>query len=105
MNSTKKYSLMAKKVAGRWLESHIIPEYKLTIYVNSKDNGINVPALIRTAKKRKTRWSQNGPYPDFKIRASFDFVTVRSKDEKALLEIESFFKKMGYETFGVFGVE
>lgn len=100
--SLDKQTLMAKRIAKKWLESVSSTEYKLVVYMNGGGSNINVASLIRTARNKKTHWSKMGPYPDLKVRAGFDFVTVRTHSKEAVKEIGEFFQNVGFETFGDF---
>jgi len=102
VSQDNKHTLMAKRVAREWLESKSRTEYKLIVYMNGEGSNINVASLMRTARNRKTEWSKMGPYPDLKVRAGFDFVTIRTHNKEAINEIGGFFREAGFETFGDF---
>jgi hypothetical protein len=102
VSTDKVQTLMAKRIAKSWLESNSTTEYKLIVYMSGSNANVNLTSLIRTARNKKTSWSKNGPYPDLKVKAGFDFVIVRSQSASAIKEIGEFFQKVGFETFGDF---
>lgn len=94
---------MAKEVATKWLESNMTPEYRLTVYISGNSEDISIPSLVRVVKKRKTRITPEGPYPDLSLQAGFDFFVLKSKERQPLVDLEAFFIRLGFETFGITG--
>ena len=97
-----KTTFMAKKLASRWLAENMVPEYKMVVYMHGGGSHINLPSIIRTARKRKFKWAQDS-YPDLRLKVGFDFVSVRSKNPQAIKDLRSHFAKLGFETFGMEG--
>lgn len=102
---TNRQVLMAKEVATKWLESNMVPEYRLTVYLGGDSESLNIPAIVRVIRKRKTKITKDGPYPDLSMQAGFDFFILKSKDKQPLLDLEAFFSRIGLETFGILGLE
>ena len=106
MNDSKTVSVrrvaMAKRLATKWLRSHAVPEYRLTIYRGSSRESRNLPGLLRSFRDGRLKIASAPPVADLGIRAAFDHVTVWSKDQEGLQSLDAALQRMGCETTGVF---
>ena len=91
---------MAKRVAVTWLAKHAQPEFRITVYA-SGDSIQNLPSLLRAYRDCKTRLGSLQPMPDLGIEAGFDRVTLWSHDRQAMVELESWLRKKGCESTGI----
>lgn len=92
--------VVTRRVAQRWLRRVAAPEYRFEILYGAKDFK-NLPNLLRTFRDGKV--SLGVPtIPDLGIKeASLDSVSVWSKDRDALITLQNWFEKRGFETTGI----
>lgn len=91
---------MARSLARRWLEAHVRPEYRLTIFYARKD-GKHIPNLLRSFRDAKLRIGSVDPIPDLGVLEDFDSVTIWSTDRVALVGLATWFEQTGHDTTGV----
>jgi hypothetical protein len=92
--------VMAKTVARQWLQDRASPEYRLTVYYGAKDirGACN---LVRSFRDDRVKMAGVEPLPDLGMAEAFDSFTVWTKNREALLTLNEWFEKRGYETSGV----
>jgi len=93
---------MAKRLARKWLSDNSSPEYRLTIYRGASKSSVNLPSLLRSFREGRIRIGSAQPIPDLGVKPGFDYVTVRSSNYDALLELDSAVQSLGCDTSGVF---
>lgn len=97
---TKKRSVMAKRVARRWVSKFSSPEYRFQVLYGAKEIK-NLPNLLRSFRDGKVALADVGTISDLGIKETFDALEVWSGDRKALMELSGWFEKRGFETTGV----
>lgn len=91
---------MARNLARQWLEEHVRPEHRMTIYTPVAERK-GLPKLLRSFRDKKLKIGSVSPIPDLGIQEEFDSVTVWSSDQDAILRLATWFETHGYETSGV----
>ena len=76
------------------------PEYRLRVFHGSGEYR-NLTAMLRSLRDGKTRLSGVDPIRDFGIRDEFDATEIWSNDRTALIQMQEWFEKRGFETTGV----
>ena len=91
---------MAKRLARRWVQANVRPEYRVTVYMGPK--GLrNLPGLLRSFRDGKLKVGSVDPVTDLGIKAGFDHVEIWSADRKGLVALDSWLREVGCETTGV----
>ena len=94
--------LMAKRVADKWLSVHSSPEYRLVVYRLAAREPRHLPSLLRSFRDGKIKIGSASSISDLGIKAEFDSITLRSRDQEALGRLEQALQKLGCETSGVY---
>ena len=92
--------VMARALALRWLEAHVRPEHRLTVFYAGKD-AQSIPNLLRSFRDAKLRIGSMDPITDLGVQEDFDSVTVWSANRDAVVRLAAWFEQHGYETTGV----
>ena len=100
----KKRVVMAKKVAARWLETVATPEYRLTIFEAGHSKPVRMMAsLLRGFRDGKAYLTGVEPITDLGIDEGelAGSIKVWSSNHAALLALDKWLTKRGYETSGI----
>jgi hypothetical protein len=97
----RKEVVLAKAVARRWLKARSREEHRVRVFCSSSKEGRHLPNLLRLFRDGKVALEEVPPIPDLGITTHFDFVSVWSGDRQAIIKLNSWFEKQGYETTGI----
>lgn len=96
----EKQVVMARNVAARWVGKFAKAEYRVRVLYGAKDFK-NLPNLLRSFRDGKVAMSGIKVMPDLGIKEDFDGLEVWSSDHDALVSLNVWFEKQGFETSGV----
>lgn len=91
---------MAKKLAKKWLTSHMAPRFKVRVFCNQDPKVLG--SLLYSWRDGRMKLGSLEPLPDLGIRQGFDFIDIWSSDKKAMSQLISYLESTGHETTGVF---
>lgn len=92
--------VMARKVAQRWIASHVKDEHRFRVFSSSKEVK-NLPILIRSFRDKKAKLEGVTPITDLGICENFDYMELWSTNHDALVELKDWFERSGFETTGI----
>ena len=92
--------VMARTVARRWIGRAASAEYRVRVLYGSKEFK-NLANLLRSFRDGKVAMSGIKALPDMGIKDDFDGLEVWSSDHDALVTLNDWFEKQGFETSGV----
>jgi hypothetical protein len=92
--------VMAKIVAGRWLDARTRDEHRLKVYYGPREIK-NLPGLLRSFRDEKLKIGSIDPIPDLGIQEEFDSITIWSTDRVGLVHLREWFEERGCETSGI----
>ncbi len=92
--------LMVKRLARRWVLSHIRPEYRMTVYYGSREVS-RIPSLLRSFRDSKVTLNGVPSIPDLGMAERFDCFEVWSSDQEAMVALSKWLEDRGFETSGV----
>jgi len=96
----EKRIVMARRVARRWVSRIATAEFRFSVLYGAKDYRY-IPGLLRSQRDGKVAMAGVPTIPDLGIRESFDCVTLWSSNREAMLSLQSWFERRGFETTGV----
>lgn len=97
--STKRV-VMARRLAKKWLESHMTPRFKVRVFCNQDPKHLS--SLLYSWRDGRMKLGSLKPLSDLGIKSGFDFLDIWSMNKKAMVELVSYLESRGYETTGVF---
>ena len=92
--------LMTRRVAERWLRAIALPEYRFKVLYGAKEIR-NLPSLLYSFRDGKVAMKEVTRVADLGVREGFDGIDLWSKDREALMSLQSWFEKRGFETTGI----
>jgi len=92
--------VMAKVVAGRWLQDRVRPEYRLKVYYGAREIR-GLPGLLRSFRDGTVKIGSIEPIMDLGIQEGFDHFIVWSSEREGLLKLRTWFEERGCETSGI----
>ena len=93
--------LMAKRLARRWVLSHIRPESRITVYYGINDVS-RIPSLLRSFRDGKIKLSGTDlKIPDLGVSEKFDGFEIWSSDKEAMVILNKWLEDRGFQTSGV----
>lgn len=104
MSNKKKKSenkvLMTKRLARRWVLSHIKAEYRLVVYYGHRDVS-RVPSLLRSFRDKKVSLNNVPHITDLGVTERFDCFELWTQDREGLIALDKWLSDRGFETTGV----
>lgn len=97
---TEKRVVLARRVARRWVRKVAHPEYRLRILYGTREIR-NLPSLLRSFRDGRVAMEGMASVPDLGVKESFDALEVWSADRNALVKVQDWFEKRGFETTGI----
>lgn len=91
---------LAKRLATRWLAANAEAEYQITIY-GGFGRIPNLPGLLRSFRDSKVRLGTSEPVEDLVVSVSADKILLRSRNRKALAQLDTWLQSKGCETTGI----
>lgn len=93
--------LMTKRLARRWVLSHIRPESRITVYYGSDDVS-RIPSLLRSFRDGKVKLTGvDIKIPDLGVQERFDAFEVWSSDKESMKVLNKWLEDRGFQTSGV----
>lgn len=99
MDSEKRV-VMVKRVARQWIRRAASAEYRFQVLLGAREIK-NLPSLLRSLRDGKVAMEGVPNIRDLGVREAFDSISVWSRDREALIKLQDWFEKRGYETTGV----
>jgi hypothetical protein len=100
VTSPEKRIVMAKRVVERWLQDHLAPEYRLTIYCAGEEL-TRVPGLLRAFRNGRVNLASVKLDGNLGLSVGFDYVTLWGTSRTMMAGLDKWFLGRGYETTGV----
>lgn len=98
-NIRERQIVMSREMARRWILKKAHAEYRFWVYGTG---GIRyLPNLMRSLRDGKIAMEGVPSISDLGIQESFDAVELWSTNKNALVQLQQWFEKRGYETTGV----
>lgn len=93
--------LMKKRIARRWVLSHIRPESRITVYYGADDVS-RIPSLLRSFRDGKVKLAGvDIKIPDLGVQERFDAFEVWSSDKESMVVLNKWLEDRGFQTSGV----
>lgn len=86
--------VMARKLAGQWIDEHSREEYRFNIMASPRYFG----GILRSFRDGRLKLSKVLPLPDLGVEEMSESVQVWSSDRDGLKSLERYFAKIGVET-------
>lgn len=93
--------LIAKRLARRWILSHIRPEHRLIVYYGPYEVS-RVPSLLRSFRDGRVKLAGiDIKVPDLGVSERFDCFEIWSSNRDGMIALNEWLEKRGFETSGV----
>ena len=96
----EKRVVMARRVARKWVRRLATAEYRFSVLYGVRDHRY-IAGLLRSQRDGKISMESVPTVADLGIRENFDSLTLWSADRTAMLALQGWFEKRGFETTGV----
>lgn len=100
----KKRIVMARQVAQRWLKESSQPMYRMTVYETCSSKPVRMlSGLLRSFRDSRIVMAGVGSIPDLGVSDgdSAGSITLWSSNHAALLTLDTWLSKHGYNTTGI----
>jgi len=92
--------LMTRRVAERWIRSVALPEYRFKVLYGAKEIK-NLTSLLYSFRDGKVTLKTAVRVGDLGVQERFDGIDLWSKDRVALMSLQQWFEKRGFDTTGI----